>query len=132
MNAFCQEPAASELLQSICPPKSFGKSEKGEVLSSPKATAATEVPKNRESVAIVDQAKGSASNADTGPVVVISDPWIRSAPPNAMALAGYATIRNNSDQNISIVGVKSPFFKMSMIKSYSNMRNLGEYSLKSS
>jgi len=88
--------------------------EKGEVLNSPQPTTATQPHQSSEGAAI-NQAEVSNSNVETVPAVEISDPWIRSAPPNAMALAGYATIRNNSDQNISIVGVKSPFFKMSMI-----------------
>jgi copper(I)-binding protein len=36
--------------------------------------------------------------------------WIRSAPPGAMMLAGYATLRNSGDAALTIVGANSDAF----------------------
>ncbi|MCH2192272.1 MAG: SCO family protein [Gammaproteobacteria bacterium] len=63
------------------------------------------------------QSKDSVSDIAHSSKLVISDPWIRNAPPNAMALAGYAILRNKSDNDISVVGVRSPMFEMAMIHS---------------
>lgn len=43
------------------------------------------------------------------PLEVI-DGWIREAPPGLMTLAGYARLKNNSDQPITIVKVESTAF----------------------
>lgn len=47
--------------------------------------------------------------------VTVEDAWIRAAPPGAMSLAGYMTIRNTSNEDVSIVGVSSDYFGMAMI-----------------
>ena len=38
-----------------------------------------------------------------GPGIVMNDPWVRSAPPNAPALGAFVTIGNNTDQDIKLV-----------------------------
>lgn len=63
---------------------------------------------------IKPKAKTNKTNRNRMPLSV-TDSWIRIAPPNAMALAGYATFRNESQQDIIITGVKSPLFKKSLI-----------------
>lgn len=45
----------------------------------------------------------------------VSDAWIRVAPPGATVLAGYATLKNIGDAPITITGVSSNAFAMSMI-----------------
>jgi len=37
--------------------------------------------------------------------LVVSDPWIRSAPPNAPALGAFMVLENNSDAQVSVVDV---------------------------
>jgi len=44
--------------------------------------------------------------------VNIENAWIREAPPNASMLAGYATIKNNSEQDRTLRFAKSEHFKM--------------------
>ena len=44
--------------------------------------------------------------------IYVSDAWVREAPPNAMMLAGYANITNNSDEDRIIASAKSEQFKM--------------------
>gem|GEM_PF-572144 len=51
--------------------------------------------------------------ADTN--VVVRDAWIREAPPNAVALAGYMTMENPSDQEQSLVSATSDSFGEVMI-----------------
>ncbi len=51
----------------------------------------------------------TAQAADTGQVSV-EDAWIREAPPTAMVLAGYMSIRNKSDQAHTVTKVASPDF----------------------
>lgn len=43
--------------------------------------------------------------------LAIEDPWIREAPPNARALAGYLTIRNPGAADIKLVEVSSAQFE---------------------
>ena len=43
--------------------------------------------------------------------LVIRDAWIREAPPNATALAGYMMIENHSKKDLTLVGVSSPAFE---------------------
>lgn len=54
-------------------------------------------------------AAGSPSHAASGAVVY--DPWVREAPPNAMALAGYMVLENRSGEPIALVGASSPAFQ---------------------
>lgn len=42
--------------------------------------------------------------------LAIDDPWIRAAPPGADVLAGYATLRNGADADITITGARSADF----------------------
>jgi copper(I)-binding protein len=51
---------------------------------------------------------------DTG--LVISDPWIREAPPRAKALAGYMVLKNNSDRERVLLSASSPdYFDVIML-----------------
>ena len=52
-------------------------------------------------------------NTTTG--LKITDAWIRSAPPGAPAMAGYATISNLQNEANSIIAVSSPLFEEAMI-----------------
>lgn len=45
----------------------------------------------------------------------VTDAWIRAAPPGASMLAGYATLKNDGDQPISILTVQSPGFRMTSL-----------------
>lgn len=47
--------------------------------------------------------------ADAG--IMIQDPWVREAPPNAKMLAGYFSIMNHSQHERVLVGASSPQFK---------------------
>lgn len=42
--------------------------------------------------------------------VIITDAWINEAPPTVSVLAGYMTIKNNSQQNIELINVASTVF----------------------
>ena len=42
--------------------------------------------------------------------ITIQDAWIREAPPNASAMAGYLTIQNNTNQNRILTFAKSKHF----------------------
>lgn len=59
----------------------------------------------------------AGSNAKQAPdtALTITNAWIRPSPPNATAMAGYFTIKNNSLNDIRVTGVNSPLFAMSMI-----------------
>lgn len=48
-------------------------------------------------------------------VPTIENAWVRAAPPGAMTLAGYATVRNPCARAFAITGVSSGDFAMSMI-----------------
>ena len=47
--------------------------------------------------------------------IFVEAAWVRMGPPAAMSLAGYMTINNQSDSDVSIVSVSSPDFSSSMI-----------------
>jgi len=47
--------------------------------------------------------------------ILVEDAWVRMGPPAAMSLAGYMTIGNPSDSDVSIVSVSSPDFGSCMI-----------------
>ncbi|MBS0570213.1 MAG: copper chaperone PCu(A)C [Proteobacteria bacterium] len=42
--------------------------------------------------------------------LVVENAWIRAAPPGAMMLAGYATLRNTGDAPVVVTGASSPDF----------------------
>lgn len=44
--------------------------------------------------------------------ITIEEPWIREAPPNASAMAGYMRIVNNTDQDNTLVAATSNDFKV--------------------
>lgn len=45
-------------------------------------------------------------------VITVEEPWIREAPPNASAMAGYMRIVNNTDQDNALVAASSNAFKV--------------------
>ena len=45
----------------------------------------------------------------------IENYWLQAAPPNAMMMAAYAELRNDSNKDITLVGAYSPAFKMTEI-----------------
>lgn len=47
----------------------------------------------------------SASSASTG--LIISDAWVRATPPGKMMSAGYASIENQSNKAITVLGVSA-------------------------
>ncbi len=49
--------------------------------------------------------------AEDNPLSIL-EPWIRAAPPGAMVLAGYMTLRNVGENEITIDKVSSPDFAM--------------------
>lgn len=51
-----------------------------------------------------------ASNAAAAGHLVVEHAWIRTAPPAAMMLAGYATLRNDGDAPITVTGADSQDF----------------------
>lgn len=50
------------------------------------------------------------ANAQAGGRLVVEQAWIRAAPPGAMMLAAYATMRNEGDASLSLIGVDSADF----------------------
>ncbi len=46
---------------------------------------------------------------------LVSDAWVREAPPGASMLAGYLTIENPSDEDLVLVDVSSPRFARVMM-----------------
>lgn len=56
-----------------------------------------------------------AGIAQAGGDVVVSDAWIREAPPGASALAGYITLHNKGDKARTLVGASSPAFGNAML-----------------
>ena len=44
--------------------------------------------------------------------ITVENAWIREAPPNANAMAGYMRIINNTEQDISLVAASSSAFKV--------------------
>ena len=53
------------------------------------------------------------TSADSG--IVIRDTWIREAPPNSTALAGYMILENQSDKSQSLTSASATEFGMVMI-----------------
>jgi hypothetical protein len=47
--------------------------------------------------------------------VMVSDAWIREAPPNTSSLAGYMVIKNHSNKNQTLLSASSSAFAMVMI-----------------
>ncbi len=53
----------------------------------------------------------TACNETQNSPVTIEGAWIREAPPNATAMAGYMTISNTTDEHIILHSASSPAFK---------------------
>ena len=51
-------------------------------------------------------------NANEQELIAIEQAWIREAPPNASAMAGYMRITNNTDQDNTLVAAASDAFKV--------------------
>ena len=74
-------------------------------------------------------------NAFAAGTLVVERAWIRAAPPGAMMLAGYATLRNDSDSPITLTGAGSAdFADVSLHQSIEEngverMRPLGEVTI---
>lgn len=45
----------------------------------------------------------------------VTDPWIRAAPPNAKALAGYMVLKNAGSEDCVLTGARAEGFKMAML-----------------
>lgn len=58
---------------------------------------------------ILISAAGNSIAADAH--LMVMDPWVREAPPNAKMLAGYFTIMNHSGKSAEIVGASSDKFE---------------------
>lgn len=54
----------------------------------------------------------TACNQDSKNTFTTNDAWVREAPPNASMMAGYVTLKNNTDQDSFITYVKSKQFNM--------------------
>lgn len=57
----------------------------------------------------------AAAAASPDCLPTIEKPWVRSAPPGAMSLAGYLVLRNRCDAPVQVVDVESLDFGMPMI-----------------
>ena len=77
----------------------------------------------------------AGSNAFAAGHLLIEHAWIRTPPPGAMMLAGYATLRNDGDTPLTISGADSAAFgSVSLHQTLSEdgverMRPLGEFAL---
>lgn len=47
--------------------------------------------------------------------VMVKNPWIREAPPSAMALGGFMVLQNMTDKEVALVGASSPDFSSVML-----------------
>lgn len=47
--------------------------------------------------------------------LTVADPWVREAPPGAMALAGYMQLHNHGENERVLVGAASPEFESVML-----------------
>lgn len=78
---------------------------------------------------------GVAANALAAGRLVIERAWIRTPPPGALMLAGYATLKNTGDAPLVVTGASSADFgEVSMHQSFNEngverMRPLGDVSL---
>jgi len=76
-----------------------------------------------------------AFNAHAAGRLVVENAWIRAAPPGAMMLAGYATLRNAGDGSLTVIGAQSDEFgDVSLHESVEEnglerMRPLGEFQI---
>jgi len=52
----------------------------------------------------------SAAHALAAGKLTVEQPWIRTAPPTALMLAGYATLRNDGDATLTVSGADSADF----------------------
>lgn len=57
----------------------------------------------------------AAGGASAAGRLVVSDAWIREAPPGAAMLAGYARLENAGDEPISVLTVQSDAFRMTSL-----------------
>ena len=52
----------------------------------------------------------NSDSADSQPGLQLESGWVREAPPNATAMAGYAVINNHTSQELILIGASSPSF----------------------
>ena len=52
----------------------------------------------------------TAASAAAAGRLVVEHAWIRTAPPSALMLAGYATLRNDGDASLTVTGADSDAF----------------------
>lgn len=64
-------------------------------------------------VAVVGLWAVGANAAGMG--VMVKNPWIREAPPSAMALGGFMVLQNMTDREVVLVGASSPDFSSVML-----------------
>jgi periplasmic copper chaperone A len=80
-------------------------------------------------------ASAVAANAQAGSHLVVEQAWIRTAPPGAMMLAGYASLYNEGDAPLTLTGADSAdFVSVSMHESVvengvESMRPLGRLNI---
>jgi hypothetical protein len=80
-------------------------------------------------------ALGYALNVQAAWRLVVENAWIRTAPPGAMMLAGYATLRNAGDASLAVVSAQSEEFgDVSLHQSFEEngverMRPLGRFEI---
>ncbi len=54
-------------------------------------------------------------SAFAGDALVVTDAWVRAAPPGVKTHAGYLTLHNNADAHVSIVAAHSPQYEQAEI-----------------
>lgn len=82
----------------------------------------TQEPTNTRSAVEIDEPGTAITAVEPVPMknsiekdIDIVDAWIRPAPPSAVSMAGYLTIKNNRDTAITINDLESPLFNMTMV-----------------
>jgi copper(I)-binding protein len=74
----------------------------------------------RISLATLMMIGGIANNAMAAGHLVVENGWIRSAPPGAAMLAGYATLHNIGDASVVVTGVETADFGSASLHKSSN------------
>ena len=53
--------------------------------------------------------------AIAGPTIVVENAWVREAPPSAQMMSAYMTLKNTGADDVVLVDVESPAFRMVML-----------------
>ena len=64
---------------------------------------------------LVGLASVSVNTVQADNNLVVSDPWIREAPPNAPSLAGYMILENHADKKRTLISASASSFGVTMI-----------------